>query len=223
VGKGYRQAEFDGFRIPIEEATERFDEAMEIIRKAWTTEGRFSHHGKRWHYDNIVVEPEPLQRPHPPLWMAAGSHDSIRRAAREGYHLLLDQLAQTHQIIQRIAIFREECEKAGRPYNANMVATARPLQMIHDESERAAAYATRKRVLSVIGDLARDKLPERVEDDTAALLGTADEIIAKLKELEAGGASNILLVDPNASVGNLRAFAREVMPAFSSNRAAAAE
>ena len=39
-----------------------------------------------------------------------------------------------------------------------MVATARPLQMIHSESERAAAYETRKRVVSVIGDLARDKL-----------------------------------------------------------------
>ena len=36
VGKGYRQAEFDGFCIPIDEATERFDEAMEVIRKGWT-------------------------------------------------------------------------------------------------------------------------------------------------------------------------------------------
>jgi alkanesulfonate monooxygenase SsuD/methylene tetrahydromethanopterin reductase-like flavin-dependent oxidoreductase (luciferase family) len=223
VGKGYRQAEFDGFCIPIDEATARFDEAMEIIRKAWTTEGRFSHRSKHWHYENIVVEPEPLQRPHPPLWLAAGSHDSIRRAAREGYNLLLDQLAQTHQIIQRISIFREECEKIGRPYDPLMVATARPLQMIHHESERAAAYETRKRVLSVIGDLARDKLADRVEDDTAPLLGLPDEVIARLKELEAGGATNILLVDPNASVANLRAFAREVMPAFTAERSAAAE
>jgi alkanesulfonate monooxygenase SsuD/methylene tetrahydromethanopterin reductase-like flavin-dependent oxidoreductase (luciferase family) len=223
VGKGYRQAEFDGFCIPIEEATERFDEAMEIIRKAWTTEGRFSHRTKHWHYENIVVEPEPLQRPHPPLWLAAGSHDSIRRAAREGYNLLLDQLAQTHQIIQRIAIFREECEKIGRPYDPLMVATARPLQMFHHESERAQAYETRKRVLSVIGDLARDKLADRVEDDTAPLLGLPEEVIARLKELEAGGATNILLVDPNASVANLRAFAREVMPAFTTQRFAAAE
>jgi len=223
VGKGYRKAEFEGFCIPIDEATERFDEAMEIIRKAWTTEGRFSHRSKHWHYENIVVEPEPLQRPHPPLWLAAGSHDSIRRAAREGYNLLLDQLAQTDQIIQRIAIFREECAKIGRAYDPLMVATARPLQMIHHESERAAAYETRKRVLSVIGDLARDKLPDRVEDDTASLLGTPDEVIAKLKELEAGGATNILLVDPNASVANLRAFAREVMPAFTTQRFAAAE
>jgi alkanesulfonate monooxygenase SsuD/methylene tetrahydromethanopterin reductase-like flavin-dependent oxidoreductase (luciferase family) len=222
VGKGYRKAEFDGFCIPVAEATERFDEAMEIIRKAWTTEGRFSHHGKRWHYENVVVEPEPLQRPHPPLWLAAGSHDSIRRAARDGYNLLLDQLAQVDQIVQRIAIFREECERIGRPYDPAMVATARPLQMIHHESERAQAYETRRRVLATIGDLARDKLPDRIEDDTAPLLGTPEEVIARLKELEAGGATNILLVDPNASVANLRAFAREVMPAFRSTRPASA-
>jgi alkanesulfonate monooxygenase SsuD/methylene tetrahydromethanopterin reductase-like flavin-dependent oxidoreductase (luciferase family) len=222
VGKGYRKAEFDGFCIPVAEATERFDEAMEIIRKAWTAEGRFSHHGKRWHYENVVVEPEPLQRPHPPLWLAAGSHDSIRRAARDGYNLLLDQLAQVDQIVQRIAIFREECERIGRPYDPAMVATARPLQMIHHESERAQAYETRRRVLATIGDLARDKLPDRIEDDTAPLLGTPEEVIARLKELEAGGATNILLVDPNASVANLRAFAREVMPAFRSTRPASA-
>ena len=48
-------------------------------------------------------------------------------------------------------------------------------------------------------------------------------MIARLKELEAGGATNILLVDPNASVNNLRAFAREVMPVFTAQRSAAAE
>ncbi|MBS0222228.1 MAG: LLM class flavin-dependent oxidoreductase [Proteobacteria bacterium] len=222
VGKGYRKAEFDGFCIPMAEATERFDEAMEIIRKAWTTEGRFSHHGQRWHYDNIVVEPEPLQRPHPPLWLAAGSRDSIRRAAREGYNLLLDQLAQVDQIVERIAIFREECAHVGRAYDPAMVATARPLQMIHHEDERAQAYEVRKRVLATIGDLARDTLPDRVEDDTAPLLGLPEEVIARLKALEAGGATNILLVDPNASVANLRAFAREVMPAFQPARPASA-
>ncbi len=216
VGKGYRQAEFNGFCMAMEEATPRFDEAMEVIRKAWTSEGRFSHHGKLWNYQDIVVEPEPLQRPHPPLWLAAGSPDSVRRAAREGYNLLLDQLAQTDQIIRRVAIFREECAKVGRPYNPNMVGTTRALQMIHSETEREQMYATRKRVVATIGDLARDKLAERVEDDTAPIWGTPDEVIARLKHLEANGVTNILLVDPNASVANLRAFGREVMPAFGS-------
>ncbi len=223
VGKGYRKAEFDGFCIPMEEVGERFDEAMDVIRKGWTSEGRFSHHGKWWHYDNIIVEPTPLQRPHPPLWLAAGSAESIRRAARDGYNLLLDQLAQTDQIAQRIALFREECERIGRPYHPELVATARALQMIHSESEREDAYATRRRVVAVIGDLARDRLPDRVEEDTAPLLGTPHEIIARLKELKASGATNILLVDPNASVRNLLAFAQEVMPAFRTSQAAAAE
>ena len=214
IGKGYRQREFDGFCIPIDEATERFDEAIEVIRKAWTTEGRFSHHGKRWQYDNIVVEPAPVQRPHPPLWIGTGNPETIRHAAREGYNLLLDQLAQIDQVARRIAIFREECERVGRPYDPTMVATTRPLQMFHDESERAEAWAARRRVLSVIGDLAREPMPERLEDDTAPLLGLPLEVIAKLRELEAVGATNILLVDPNASIGNLRAFARFVMPSF---------
>ncbi|MBV8411155.1 MAG: LLM class flavin-dependent oxidoreductase [Alphaproteobacteria bacterium] len=214
IGKGYRQREFDGFCIPLAEAGERFDEAMEVIRKAWTCEGRFSHHGKRWQYDNIVVEPEPVQRPHPPFWIGTGNPETIRHAAREGYNLLLDQLAQIDQVARRIEIFREECGRVGRRYDPTMVATTRPLQMFHDESERAEAWAARRRVLSVIGDLAREPMPERLEDDTAPLLGLPQEVIAKLRELEAVGATNILLVDPNASIGNLRAFARFVMPSF---------
>src|SRR4029453_1365064 len=106
-------------------------------------------------------DPPPRHPPPPPLWLAAGSPDSIRRAAREGYNLLLDQLAQTHQIIRRIRLFKQECQKAGRAAHPGWVATARALEMIHGESERAEAYATRKRVLSVIGDLARDKLADR--------------------------------------------------------------
>jgi probable F420-dependent oxidoreductase len=125
VGKGYRAAEFDGFCIPQEEAGERFDEAITVIRTAWTSEGQFSHHGARWRYHDIVVEPAPVQRPHPPLWLAAGSPESIRRAAREGFNLLLDQLGSVRLTIERVAIFREECARAGRAYHPRMVAVAR--------------------------------------------------------------------------------------------------
>ncbi len=221
VGKGYRKGEFEGFCIPIEEATERFDEAMQIIRKAWTSEGRFSHRGKLWHYDNIVVEPEPQQRPHPPLWLAAGSHDSIRRAAQEGYCLLLDQLASVDQVIERVAIFREECERIGRRYDPMMVGVTRALQMLHSEDERAAAIATRKRVVSVIGDLAKGARPNSIEEDDAPLLGTPAEIISRLRRLEAGGVANILMADPAATPASLRAFAQQVMPAFQPHEIAA--
>ena len=222
VGKGYRKPEFSGFCIPMAEGAERFDEAMEIIRKAWTSEGRFSHHGKRWHYDDIVVEPEPIQRPHPPLWLAAGSEASIRRAAREGYNLLLDQIALTDQIIERVAMFREECGKIGRAYDPAMVAVARALQMFHREEDRAAALETRARVVKAIGDIAQGTRPDvAIEQDDAPLLGLPQEVIARVQRLRDGGVENLLLVDPNANVANLRAFAAEGMPAFGVSAAAA--
>ena len=82
VGKGYRHAEFASFCIPQEEADERFDEGLALIVKSWTSEQRFSHHGRFWHFENIIVEPPTAQKPHPPIWMAAGSPDSIRKVAR---------------------------------------------------------------------------------------------------------------------------------------------
>jgi probable F420-dependent oxidoreductase len=225
VGKGYRSYEFSGFCVPQDEATERFDEAMEIIRLSWQSGGkRFSYNGK-WHsYDNVVVEPSPIQQPHPPFWLGAGSEASIRRAAREGYNLLLDQIAPTDLTIERVAIFRHECERAGRSYDAMMVGVTRGLQIVHNEEERKRAIQTRREVLKNIGDLARGPDAERYhhikddpdtfELDDAPLLGTPEEIIVQLRRLEAGGVRNVLFAAPGASIAGLRTFAEEIMPAF---------
>jgi alkanesulfonate monooxygenase SsuD/methylene tetrahydromethanopterin reductase-like flavin-dependent oxidoreductase (luciferase family) len=214
VGKGYRQGEFAGFRIPPAEAAARFDEAMAVIRAAWTSEGRFSHQGRFWQFADIVVEPAPLTRPHPPLWLAAGSDDSIRRAAREGFNLLLDQLASVAQVTERVALFRAECGRIGRPFDPMMVGVARALQMFHDEADRAAAIATRRRVVGVIGDLAKGARPASIEADDAPLLGLPGEVVARLRALEAGGVGYVLLADPALSPASLRGFAQAVMPAF---------
>ena len=93
IGKGYRHNEFAGFRIPPEEAEPRFEESVEVMTKAFVSRERFSHRGKFWQFDDIVVEPPPAQQPHPPFWVAAGSEASIRRAAQRGFNLILDQYA----------------------------------------------------------------------------------------------------------------------------------
>ena len=85
IGKGYRHSEFNGFQIAPEEAEARFEEAIEVMTRAWTSRERFSHRGRFWHFEDIVVEPPPAQQPHPPLWVAAGSEHSIRRAAARGF------------------------------------------------------------------------------------------------------------------------------------------
>ena len=90
IGKGYRWGEFHGFCIPMAEAEERYQETVAFLRKAWTSEGRFSHHGKYWDYEDVVIEPAPVQKPHPPLWVGAQSPNSIRFAAENNFHLLLE-------------------------------------------------------------------------------------------------------------------------------------
>jgi len=129
VGRGYRHNEFAGFRIPPEEAEPRFEESIEVMTKAFVSRERFSHRGKFWQFDDIVVEPPPAQRPHPPFWVAAGSEASIRRAAKSGFNLILDQYASPEALGQRIALYRREGMANGR------VAVARQAYVANDRSE----------------------------------------------------------------------------------------
>jgi alkanesulfonate monooxygenase SsuD/methylene tetrahydromethanopterin reductase-like flavin-dependent oxidoreductase (luciferase family) len=129
--------------------------------------------------------------------------------------------------VERDKVFRKECLAAGRNYDPMMVGVTRGLQIVHNEAERAQAIKTRRAVLQNIGDLARGPGAERyhqVRDDgdafqldDAPLLGTPEEIIARLKKLEAGGVENVLFAAPGASVAGLRTFAEEIMPAFAGN------
>src|SRR6476661_471983 len=139
IGKGYRHNEFAGFRIPPDEAEPRFEESVEVMTKAFVSRERFSHRGKFWQFEDIVVEPPPAQKPHPPFWVAAGSEASIRRAARRGFNLILDQYASAEQLGQRIAIYREELEAGGRRFDPMNVAVARQLYVAKDKAEAAAA------------------------------------------------------------------------------------
>jgi len=91
IGKGYRYNEFVGFDVPIAESDARFQETLEVLLKAWSSEERFSHHRKYWTFNDIVVEPPPACKPHPVIWMGAGSDRSIRDVADRGFNLLLGQ------------------------------------------------------------------------------------------------------------------------------------
>ena len=72
IGSGYQRQEFDGLGVPIDEARERFHESLEVITRAWTEE-RLTFHGKYTHVDDLWVLPKPVQKPHPPLYLAVST------------------------------------------------------------------------------------------------------------------------------------------------------
>jgi alkanesulfonate monooxygenase SsuD/methylene tetrahydromethanopterin reductase-like flavin-dependent oxidoreductase (luciferase family) len=229
IGKGYRHNEFAGFRIPPEEAEPRFEESVEVMNKAFTSRTRFSHRGKYWQFDDIVVEPPPAQQPHPPFWVAAASEASIRRAAKRGFNLILDQYASPEQLGQRIGLYREELEAGGRPFDPMNVAVARQLFVARDKAEaeaaleRAAQYTKRTVDVSRLPDgksgshvLSYAATPGATEAN--ALYDTADNICERLQAHRKAGVEYVLLTMPGGQE-QLQRFAREVMPAFSGKRA----
>jgi alkanesulfonate monooxygenase SsuD/methylene tetrahydromethanopterin reductase-like flavin-dependent oxidoreductase (luciferase family) len=73
--------EYKVYDVPMAESRARFDEALDVILKAWT-EDVFSHQGRFWSYKDISIWPRPLQQPHPPVWIPfTGSQETIDRAA----------------------------------------------------------------------------------------------------------------------------------------------
>ncbi|MBV9827253.1 MAG: LLM class flavin-dependent oxidoreductase [Alphaproteobacteria bacterium] len=222
IGKGYRYNEFAGFCVPMEEAESRFDEAMEVITKSFVSDTPFSHHGRHWQYDNIVVEPPSAQRPHPPFWMGAGSERSVRQVAERGYNLLLGQYDLAEDVLRHVAQFKADVEQRGRKFNPMEVGVARAVHIARDKADLDAALERRFQ-----GHMRINKISERPGEtrdrfvhneaetrricDETALFGTPDQIARKLDDLRAGGVEYVM-INFGGSRENIRRFARDVMP-----------
>jgi alkanesulfonate monooxygenase SsuD/methylene tetrahydromethanopterin reductase-like flavin-dependent oxidoreductase (luciferase family) len=86
VGAGHRSAEYVAWGYSPKTRPSRMEEGLQVLKGAWT-ERPFSFHGRYYDLDNLVVAPEPLQKPHPPLWVAATAPAAAERAGRYGAHL----------------------------------------------------------------------------------------------------------------------------------------
>jgi alkanesulfonate monooxygenase SsuD/methylene tetrahydromethanopterin reductase-like flavin-dependent oxidoreductase (luciferase family) len=231
IGTGYRYNEFVGFDLAMDEAREKFEESIDVILKAWTSNEPFSHKGKYWTFKNIVVEPPPFRKPHPAVWMGAGSERSIRDVARRGFNLLLGQYSSPTDVARNIAIFRGAVEAKGEQWDPMRVGVTRALYVTDDSREREQALqrrlANRLRQLKLATTPDGRILggPDRADGDpveinlASAIYGPPDEIARKIQALREAGAGYLLLNGGGSGGGergrrSLRRFAREVMPAF---------
>jgi alkanesulfonate monooxygenase SsuD/methylene tetrahydromethanopterin reductase-like flavin-dependent oxidoreductase (luciferase family) len=227
IGRGYRLNEFHGFCIDPAEATARFDECVEILELAWGSDERFSYDGAFWKLQDVVVEPRPVQRPGPPIWVAAGSQGSVTAAAHSGHRLLLDQFTDVDGTRQKIEWFRAGCEAAGRTYSPRDVALTRGLLIIDsdDRTRREEVIARRSRGIRTMAESARIPGTEHTQEhsffddstetiEATTILGQPEECIERLQALADIGVEQVLLSDLRTDVDSLELFAKEVMPAL---------
>jgi alkanesulfonate monooxygenase SsuD/methylene tetrahydromethanopterin reductase-like flavin-dependent oxidoreductase (luciferase family) len=113
VGLGYRDVEFDAFGVPKNERIKRFEEYLALVQRLWTEES-VSYESAVCRLDNVRMNIRPVQKPRPPIWLAANNDPAVRRAARLGDAWFLNPHAAIDTIRRQVAIYRAELAAAGK-------------------------------------------------------------------------------------------------------------
>lgn len=115
VGRGAIPIHFAGFDVPREESRERFEESLEVLQKAWTASS-FSYAGKHYQIPETSLAPKPLQKPHPPLRVAANSPDTALFAGKAHYPILVASVTNPlPRMFEQVASYRRAWAESAMP------------------------------------------------------------------------------------------------------------
>jgi alkanesulfonate monooxygenase SsuD/methylene tetrahydromethanopterin reductase-like flavin-dependent oxidoreductase (luciferase family) len=115
VGLGYRDVEFDAFKVPKGQRVRRFEECLQVVKRLWT-EDAVSVDNDVCTLSGVTLTCRPVQRPHPPIWVAANSDAAVRRAARVGDTWFVNPHATTSAIKRQMTLYRDELARVGKPF-----------------------------------------------------------------------------------------------------------
>jgi len=241
AGRGYDRREYQPFHVSFEDNQGIFAEGMEVVRKLWSAEGRISHRGKHYSFENVAITPKPLQQPLP-AYVASFSRPSIELAARLGCGLVVAPFAAALSyggLAEVAKLYRETCAAHGTT-PGRLVCS----YFIHFADTPAQEKAARARQIRYYRECVIPAFPGdpktappsyryfidmvdrlqkvRPEDltENSVLLGSAARITATLKKVEAAGFDQVILyfnvgLKPHPQVKDEMArFMAEVAPAF---------
>jgi alkanesulfonate monooxygenase SsuD/methylene tetrahydromethanopterin reductase-like flavin-dependent oxidoreductase (luciferase family) len=241
AGRGYDRREYEPFHVSFDDNQGIFEEGMEIVRNLWQADGRISHHGKHYSFDDVRITPKPVQKPIP-TYVGSFSKPSIELAARLGCGLLVAPFAaaMSYGGLKQVAdLYHETCAKHGTKPGKLMCS-----YFTHFADTKAEEDAQRARQIRYYKECVIPALPGdpktappsyryfvdmvdrlgkvRPEDltENSVLLGSASRITDTLKKVEAAGFSEVILyfnvgMKPHAQVKHEMArFMSEVAPAF---------
>ena len=185
------QVEAALYHVTSKDRVERLSEWIEILKLLWT-EDDVSYAGKHYQFEHLTIEPKPVARPRPPIWIAnnaRGDRDLVRRTHRrvvrhaDGWQTALfnpDELAW------RLADIRELAVEAGRDPASIETCLYHNINLNPD---REAALAESKRYLDIY--YTADYTREAVEQFVA--LGTPEQAVEHLKRIEQLGFDEVAL------------------------------
>lgn len=117
--------------MPLEESRPRYDEAIEILLRAWANE-KFSYDGQFYKVKDVSVVPRPLQQPHPPLFTGGTSDVTYQMAGERGWGIFVPPLLPWGVLEKPLAIYKSAC--AQHSHEPNIV-YIRPVYLDDDENQ----------------------------------------------------------------------------------------
>ena len=236
LGRGGFVFEFERFGVPAQETREKFDESLEVLRALLTRE-EVSWDGKYYKFAPLTIMPRPLQKPSPPMLIAALAPTAIYHSARRGFHVQTTPLQGSGDLVrQQAEAFRrgtDDAEEAGKDLRLSMLRVG---FIAEDEADarkkQRLAYGYYQRFDNVftgpgeilngaITPLPREQSVEQLAENL--LVGTAEQIVEKLERYHELGIDEINL---NMNIGasaeealeSMQRFAADVMPHFRSEK-----
>jgi alkanesulfonate monooxygenase SsuD/methylene tetrahydromethanopterin reductase-like flavin-dependent oxidoreductase (luciferase family) len=225
VGRGSQRYEYERLGVPLEEKGTRFEEAMAVIRQAWTEEA-FAFEGMYYRLPETTVYPRVLQRPLPPIWVASTTPTTLHYAVQQGYPVMGSALLTLPRAKEYFALYQSLLAEAGQDPARGVFALSRRLYVAEDRrqvrqaAERCVAFhdtwakqmGIAKRGLQ--GDLSFDEL-----FDSSYIFGTPEECLVALSELRAVGIEEVIcnmnfagVLDHRQVLHSMQLFAASVMP-----------
>jgi alkanesulfonate monooxygenase SsuD/methylene tetrahydromethanopterin reductase-like flavin-dependent oxidoreductase (luciferase family) len=236
VGRGSFPSQFHGFKIDVAENRARFDEALEIIRLAWTRK-RFSYRGVFHQIEEITVVPRPVQKPHPPIRVAVHSAESFAHIGDKGLPIYSGTTTTPlPQLREYMALYRERFAAAGHTWQPDQMALMLPVYVGAREAMRPGVHKYYRNLETIFSDVPEtygEHLPRlrMIRENVANLpfdkfcrdqgvFGETAEVIDKLQAArdDFGLSQTICWFDqgnmlPRAEVERtMRKFSDEVMP-----------
>lgn len=118
IGAGWYESEYKQYGFDYQEKPAeriyRLEEAVRLIKEMWTQE-RATYHGKYFHVENAILEPKPIQKPHPPFLIGgAGEQLTLRTVARVGN--MTNVIGSPDEVKKKFEVLNQHCVNEKRNY-----------------------------------------------------------------------------------------------------------
>ncbi len=242
VGRGQVVYEYNNFKVEYDSRTQRFQEIVDIILGLWSTPG-FTYHGKYYTVDDMTIAPVPVQRPHPPMYLAVSrTPGSVEVAVSRNLPVLTSANTPDEDVLGIRSLYFERCAAVGKRPLVEDMPFFRLTHVAEDEQQareipRASLTWVRdlnslRRTLTGGSEIYMDlehwrrtrtvQMPTyETELQTTAYFGTPEQLVQRLRGLQEkyhvqyfGADMGFGKMQHADVMRSMELFAREVMPKF---------